>query len=147
LTHDPSTGTPRPPSSHLDMGPGDGYASCRLVGNADPNEVINEGAGDYLYVLTVASIREAGMDVFETPESGGPGHCDITGVKTIRRRAKQRLMAEALWVRGHSPPRAPPVISKCPEISSRWADYEIRRNIGLTPTRWLLIWSSEIASL
>ena len=107
LTHDPSTGTPRPPSSHLDMGPGDGYASCRLVGDADPDEVMNEGAGDYLYVLTVASIREAGMDVFETPASGGPGHCDITDAKTIRRRAKQRLMAEALWVRGHSPPRAP----------------------------------------
>jgi hypothetical protein len=89
------------------MGPGDGYASCRLVGDADPDEVMNEGAGDYLYVLTVASIREAGMDVFETPESGGPGHCDITGAKTVRRRAKQRLMAEALWVRGHSPPGAP----------------------------------------
>ena len=107
LTHDPSTGIPRPPSSHLDMGPGDGYASCRLVDDADPNEVMNEGAGDYLYVLPVASIREAGMDVFETPESGGPGHCDITSAKTIRRRAKQRLMAEARWVRGHSPPGAP----------------------------------------
>ncbi len=47
------------------------------------------------------------MDVFETSESGGPGHCDITGAKTIRRRAKQRLMAEVLWVRGHSPPGAP----------------------------------------
>ena len=51
LTHDPSTGTPRPPSSHLDMGPGAGCASCRLVGDADPDEVMNEGAGDYLYVL------------------------------------------------------------------------------------------------
>lgn len=64
LTHDPSTGIPRPPSSHLDMGPGDEYASCRLVGDADPEEVMNEGTGDYLYVLPVASIREAGMDVF-----------------------------------------------------------------------------------
>ena len=96
LTHDPSTGAPRPPSSHLDIGPGDGYASCRLVGDADPNEVLNEGAGDYLYVFTVASIREAGMHVFETPESGVPGHCDITGATTIRRRMKQRLMAEVL---------------------------------------------------
>ena len=89
------------------MGPGDGSASCRLVGDADPNEVMNEGAGDYLYVLSVASVRKAGMDVFETPESGGPGHCDIIGAKTIRRRAKQRLMAEARWVRGYSPPGAP----------------------------------------
>lgn len=89
------------------MGPEDGYASCRLVGDADPDEVMNEGTGDYLYVLPVASIREAGMDVLETPESGGPGHCDITGAKTIRRRAKQRLMAEVRWIRGHSPPGAP----------------------------------------
>ena len=89
------------------MGSGDGYASCRLVGDADPNEVISEGAGDYLYVLPVASIRQTGMDVLETPESGGPGHCDITGAKTIRRRSKQRLMAEARKVRGHSPPGAP----------------------------------------
>ena len=66
LTHDLSTGIPRPPSNHLDMGPGDGYASCRLLGDADPDEVMNEGAGDYLYVLPVASIREAGMDVLET---------------------------------------------------------------------------------
>ena len=75
LEFDVSIDGVRPISGQLTVGPAPGFASCRLVGEADPEEVAAEGNEEYLFVLSVRLLREYGLDVARDPEHGGPGHC------------------------------------------------------------------------
>ena len=81
-----------------------GEASCRLVGEADPVEVMAEGPEEYLYFLRVADIRKYGMDVVRTPGKGGPGHCDIVGTRLVGSADRRDLLCECIWVRAYAPP-------------------------------------------
>ena len=88
----------------LVRGGGTGEASCRLVGEADPEEVMAEGPEEYLYLLRVSEIRKHGMDVVRSPDKGGPGHCDIVGAGAVRPSKRRKLLSCCLWVTGYAPP-------------------------------------------
>ena len=79
LEFDVSIDGQHPISGQLSVGPPPGYASCRLVGEADPQEVAAEGNEEYLFVVPVQLLRDYGLGVVRDPENGGPGHCNIVG--------------------------------------------------------------------
>ena len=105
LEFDVSTGGERPISGQLSVGPWPGYASCRLVGEADPDEVAAEGNEEYLFLISVNLLREYGLDVVRDPEHGGPGHCNIVGARGVSRANLRRLLRQVNWVMGYAPER------------------------------------------
>ncbi len=106
VEYDESIGGERPVSSQMSVGVAPGYASCRLVGEADPAEVWNEGGEEYLMVVSVRLLREFGLDVRRS--EGGPGHCDIVGARGLRRSALRRLFRQVCWVSGYAPKHVSP---------------------------------------
>ena len=105
LEFDASIGGERPISGQLSVGPAPGYASCRLVGEADPAEVWAEGNEEYLYVMPVHLLRECGLDVVRDAEHGGPGHCNIVGARGISRSRLRQLLRQVQWVEDYAPER------------------------------------------
>lgn len=93
----------RAQSGTLLRGDDRGEASCRLVGDADPQEVMGDGPEEHLYLLRVSEIRQHGMDVVRTPDKGGPGHCDIVDTRLVKPPARRRLLNRCLWVKGYAP--------------------------------------------
>lgn len=57
LEFDVSIDGQRPISGQLSVGPEPGFASCRLVGEADPDKVASEGNEEYLFVAPVRLLR------------------------------------------------------------------------------------------
>ena len=103
LEYDRTINGERPVSSQMSVGRAPGYASCRLVGEADPAEVSAEGGEEYLMVISVGLLRDNGLDVRRS--AGGPGHCDIIGARGLRRSALRRLFRQVCWVAGYAPER------------------------------------------
>ena len=103
LEYDRSIDGERPVSSQMSVGRAPGYASCRLVGEADPAEVSAEGGEEYLMVVSVRLLREYGLDVRRS--EGGLGRCDIIGARGLRRSALRRLFRQVCWVAGYAPER------------------------------------------
>lgn len=95
----------RPISGQLSVGEPPGYASCRLVDEANPEEVAAEGNEEYLFVVPVLLLRDYGLDVVRDPENGGPGHCNIVGARRISKSKLRRLLREVTWVQGYAPER------------------------------------------
>lgn len=94
LEFDVSIDGQRPISGQLSVGPAPGFASCRLVGEADPEEVATEGNEEYLLVLPVRLLRDCGLDVVRDPENGGPGHCNIVGARSLSRAKLRQLLRQ-----------------------------------------------------
>ena len=105
LEFDVSIGGERPISGQLSVGPPPGFASCRLVGEADPDEVAAEGNEEYLFVVPVRLVRDYGLDVVRDPEHGSPGHCNIVGARGLSRANLRRLLRQVHWVQGYAPER------------------------------------------
>lgn len=105
LDFDVSIDGQRPISGQLSVGPAPGFASCRLVGEADPEEVAAEGNEEYLFVLPVQSLRDFGLDVVRDPENGGPGHCNIVGARGLSKARLRQLVRQVYWVAGYEPER------------------------------------------
>ena len=99
---DPETGRRRPASQAFLQNGRDGLTSVYLMSETTPAEVAADGAEEYLVAVRVGALRENGLGVIRTPESGGPGHCDITGRKTRGRLVRIAMQAE--WVPGYAPP-------------------------------------------
>ncbi len=99
---DPEIGRRRPSSQAFLQSGRDGLTSVYLMSETTPAEVAADGAEEYLAVVRVAVLRENGLGIIRTPESGGPGHCDITGRKT-RGRLVQIVM-QSQWIPGYTPP-------------------------------------------
>ena len=95
----------RPISGQLSVGPAPGFASCRLVGEADPDEVAAEGNEEYLFVVPVTLLRDYGLDVVRDPENGGPGHCNIVGARGLSRAKLRQLLRQVRWVMDYAPER------------------------------------------
>ena len=95
----------RPISGQLSVGSPPGYASCRLVGEAAPEEVSAEGNEEYLFVLPVQLLRHYGLDVARDPENGGPGHCNIVGARSLSKARLRELLRQVHWVAGYAPER------------------------------------------
>ena len=105
LEFDPGIGGERPISGQLSVGSPPGYASCRLVGEADPAEVAAEGNEEFLFVVPVLLLRDYGLDVVRDPENGGPGHCNIVGARRISKSKLRRLLREVTWAMDYAPER------------------------------------------
>ena len=99
---DPEIGRRRPASQAFLQNGRDGLTSVYLLSETTPAEVATDGTEEYLAVVRVAVLRENGLGIIRTPESGGPGHCDITGRKT-RGRLVQIVM-QSQWIPGYTPP-------------------------------------------
>lgn len=105
LEFDVSIGGERPISGQLSVGPAPGFASCRLVGEADPAEVAAEGNEEHLFVAPVSLFRDYGLDVVRDPENGGPGHCNIVGARGLSRAKLRQLLRQVHWALGYAPER------------------------------------------
>ena len=79
---DPDIGRRRPASQAFLQNGRDGLTSVYLMSKTTPEEVAADGDEEYLAAVRVGALRENGLGIIRTPESGGPGHCDITGRKT-----------------------------------------------------------------
>ena len=99
---DPDVGRRRPASQAFLQNGRDGLTSVYLMSETTPEEVAADGDEEYLAAVRVGALRENGLGIIRTPESGGPGHCDITGRKT-RGRLFQIVM-RSQWIPGYAPP-------------------------------------------
>ena len=93
----------RPSSQAFRQGGTYGLVSVYLASETSPDAVMAEGRQAYLAEVGVGMIRGLGLGVIRSPETGGPGHCDITGRKT--RSVLNRIAKQARWVSGCAPPR------------------------------------------
>jgi len=118
VEYDRNINCERPVSSQMSVGKAPGYASCRLVGEADPAEVFAEGDEEYIMVVSVGLLRQYRLDVRRSP--GGPGHCDIIGARDLRRSELRKLFREVCWVAGYAPERVP--VDKVLEIAAPSGD-------------------------
>ena len=101
-TFDETIGRRRPSSqAFMQSGP-DGLVSVYLLSETTFETVAQGGSQRYLAIVTVGVLRENGLGIIRSPESGGPGHCDITGRKTRGR--LNRIVRSAEWVPGYAPP-------------------------------------------
>ena len=91
----------RPSTQGFKQGGKDGLVSVYLMSETSPAAVMSEGRQPYLVEIGVGAIRDLGLGVIRSPETGGPGHCDIVGRKT--RSVLNRLVAQARWVAGYAP--------------------------------------------
>ena len=80
----------------------DALTSVYLLSESTPEMIASGGSQPYLAAVRVGVLRENGLGIIRTPESGGPGHCDITGRKTRGRLV--RIVMESQWIPGYAPP-------------------------------------------
>ena len=92
----------RPSSQAFTQGGADGLVSVYLASETSPDAVMSEGRQAYLVEVGVGAIRDLGLGVIRSPDTGGPGHCDITGRKT--RSVRNHIAMQAQWVPGYAPP-------------------------------------------
>ena len=104
-TFDKDIGRRRPTSQAFLQGRRDGLTSVYLLSETTPETLAGGGSQNYLATVRVGILRENGLGIVRTPESGGPGHCDITGRKTRGRLAQIVMQAE--WAPGYAPPDGP----------------------------------------
>lgn len=100
--YDRTLGRSRPSTAAFIQGGPDGLTSVYLASETTPESVRRGGNQPYLCVVAVGILRQNGLGIIRTPESGGPGHCDITGRKTRGRLAA--VVKAAQWVPGYAPP-------------------------------------------
>ena len=91
-------------NAFLQDGP-EGLVSVYLMSETTPAIAASEGSQEYLAAVRVGTLRANGLGIIRTPESGGPGHCDITGRKTRGR--LNRIVRQAEWAPGYAPPDGP----------------------------------------
>ena len=99
---DENTGSRRPASMAFRQNGIAGDVSVYLMLETTFDAVAAGGSQPYLCVVSVGVLRQNGLGIIRTPESGGPGHCDITGRKTTGR--LRRIARQAQWVPGYAPP-------------------------------------------
>ena len=99
---DPDVGRRRPASQAFLQNGRDGLTSVYLMSETTPEEVAADGDEEYLAAVRVGVLRANGLGIIRTPESGGPGHCDITGRKTRGRLVRIVMLTE--WVAGYAAP-------------------------------------------
>ena len=102
---DQRVGRLRPATSAFRQDSPDGLTSVYLMAETTPAIVAGGGSQAYLAAVRVGILRENGLGIIRTPESGGPGHCDVTGRKTRGRLT--RIVRQAEWVPGYAPPDGP----------------------------------------
>ncbi len=102
---DQRIGRRRPTTQAFRQDRPDGLTSVYLLSETTPAAIAGEGLQEYQAAVRVGVLRENGLGVIRTPESGGPGHCDITGRKT--RGALTPIVRLAQWVPGYEPPPCP----------------------------------------
>ena len=103
--YDTELGRRRPATRAFVQGGRDGLTSVYLLSETTPEAIAREGGQSYQAAVRVSVLRENGLGVIHTPESGGPGHCDITGHKTRGRMLQ--IVLQAQWVPGYEPPPGP----------------------------------------
>ena len=103
---DEKVGFRRPASMAFRQNGLDGNVSVYLMAETTFDAVAAEGNQPYLCTVSVGVLRQNGLGIIRTPESGGPGHCDVTGRKTTG--GSRRIARAARWVPGYAPPSAGP---------------------------------------
>ena len=78
---DEKTGFRRPASVAFRQNGLDGDVSVYLIAETTFGAVAAGGNQPYLCTVSVGVLRQNGLGIIRTPESGGPGHCDVTGRK------------------------------------------------------------------
>ena len=91
----------RPSTLAFKQGGADGLVSVYLNVETRPDAVVVEGPEPFLASIRVGALRELGLGVVRDPDSGGPGHCVITGRKT--KGTLNRIVQAAAWVEGYAP--------------------------------------------
>ena len=104
-TFDKDIGRRRPTSQAFLQGRRDGLTSVYLLSETTPETIAGGGSQNYLATVRVGILRENGLGIIRTPESGGPGHCDVTGRKTRGRLVQ--IVIQAQWLPGYAPPDRP----------------------------------------
>ena len=99
---DENSGRTRPSTQAFIQDGPDGLVSVYLLSETTPDAVAQEGNQPYQCIVAVGVLRQSGLGIIRTPESGGPGHCDITGRKTRGKLAP--VVKAAQWVPGYAPP-------------------------------------------
>ena len=99
-----SVGSVRQPAHSCKAGP-DGLVSVYLMSETTIAVAAGGGSQEYLVAVSVGALRANGLGIIRTPESSGPGHCDITGRKTRGRLT--RIVRQAQWLPGYAPPDGP----------------------------------------
>ena len=102
---DHRVGRVRPATSAFLQGGPDGLVSVYLMSETTIAVAAGGGSQEYLVAVSVGALRANGLGIIRTPESGGPGHCDITGRKTRGRLT--RIVRQAQWLPGYAPPDGP----------------------------------------
>ena len=103
--YDENLGYRRPSTEAFLQDGRNGLTSVYLLSETTPEDVAQGGSQPYQCTVSVSVLRENGFGIIRTPESGGPGHCDITGRKTKGR--LNRITSHAQWVPGYAPPPGP----------------------------------------
>lgn len=99
---DENLGRVRPSTQAFIQDGPDGLVSVYLLSETTPDAVSQEGNQPYQCIVAVGVLRQNGLGIIRTPDSGGPGHCDITGRKT--KSALNPIVRAAQWVPGYAPP-------------------------------------------
>ena len=102
---DEKTGFRRPASIAFRQNGLDGDVSVYLMAETTFEAVAAGGNQPYLCTVSVGVLRQNGLGIIRTPESGGPGHCDVTGRKTSG--GLRHIARAARWVSGYAPPPGP----------------------------------------
>ena len=91
----------RPSTQAFKQGGAEGLVSVYLKAETTSNAVVEEGPEPFLVAIGVGVLRDLGLGVVRDPESGGPGHCAITGRNT--KATLNRIVQAAAWVEGYAP--------------------------------------------
>ncbi len=102
---DDNLGRRRPTTQAFLQDGRNGLVSVSLWSETTPDDVAKEGDQPYQCTVSVGVLRENGLGIIRSPESGGPGHCDITGRKTKGR--LKSIVSQTQWVPGYAPPPGP----------------------------------------
>lgn len=102
LTTDTEDGPVRPSSDAFKQDGVDGETSVYLRSETTPELLVDGYRDTYVAQISVAEIRDQGLDVEREEIPGDPGHCNIIGHKT---RGRLRAIARASrWMPSHAPP-------------------------------------------
>lgn len=101
VVFDENAGRLRPAGYAFLQGGRDGLVSVYLASEASPETVWAGGPEEYLASITVGMIRQIGLGIVRDSDSGGSGHCVVTGRKT-RGRLNQ-IVRNTAWVDGYAP--------------------------------------------
>ncbi len=103
--YDAELGRRRPATRAFVQDGRNGLTSVYLMSETTPEAIAGEGGQSYQAAVRVSVLRENGLGIIRTPESGGPGHCDVIGRKTRGRMLQ--IVLQAQWVPGYAPPPGP----------------------------------------